>query len=297
MNAITLLLILPLAQVGSNSRDAREATYSDRQMAAVQDAAAIRDGAERHRELGRVFQEIERAGDPEAIRKAVGFLGERARRIDPRGFKDLLEAFDRLDGSNQGGEAILEAANLYYASREGRARIYARAISTGEEPLGKVERLDRRQAMKLCAIEGFGGMRTLVTQYYSSLDENQRKHWLPFDWLIATMELRDGAENDEDGFRRAAKRLSEMSAEDLASRADRDEGFRRAVLETATGACEDRSSNACEQMRAVVKAQASAISDDRRRRREARKRGEEAEEYPVIEARAEWLGRVGPLVR
>lgn len=220
------------------------------------DAVLIKDPVQREIELSHAIDEGLWSVDETTCKNSFFFLAEHSHELDPRRFRDAIKHFDKLDGYDRGA-MLIEEADLYYSARSVRKRVYAQAISEGEVMLGKVRKLPRDQAVELAAREGFGELRQLIENYFPRGTDDGRAlaGYLPWAKVDVLLELYDGAENDQDGNRRAVEKLRAMDVDVLAGKLERSDSYRGVVDEVAEMACRESASGECKALKAVLEKQ------------------------------------------
>ncbi len=153
---------------------------------------------------------------------------------------------------------ILDFNQLDKLPRADKIEVLRNAISIGKAELWRGSELGRSQAVISAVGEGLFELERTVIDTWSELDERQRES-MPLDGVQVAFELRGDPDGNE-VHELAARRLMEMPAEEVARRMEHDPGFRWAVFDTASSACETRYQSvmhptACELLKALGKRQ------------------------------------------
>jgi hypothetical protein len=130
-----------------------------------------------------------------------------------------------------GADTAIMRLRLKNLPRRDRREIYRAAMEKGSVELWEGAKLDRREAAGLAAFDGIEELREDVDRFSPDLPGAQGVH----AQVLATLELRKGAENRDEAIALHVKRLEEMRPEEMVRRTREDEGFALAneVLATA----------------------------------------------------------------
>lgn len=227
------------------------------------------------------------------------FVADHWREIDPRRHSESVLAYDKEHGWAD-GQILLEEAELYYASREVRRSVYARAMMLGETTLGKARVLTAAEAASLAAEQGFSELQRQIEGVLRSLPDQRRDGETDkIEHVRLLLDLFGGGENAQDCDRRGIQKVEDWSAAALAQRLEESATLRLVIGDLARRTCgeawEQRKfeSVECKKIGAVLRDQGELLAGETERRvRESRRRKGESTTSTVAAQRTSWLQSV-----
>lgn len=263
------------------------------------EAARIPNVPERHDKLRHLLAAALEADDEDMREQGFSYLAQVSPfPLDARPLRTSLERFDELgDLDARRGRRLFDRAELSYAPRAQRIELYRRAIIEGSAAVGEYGSLPRSAAIYLASREGLVELGEVIREQYAELTSLERESSGPLEGFLASMELRNGAENYGDSGATAMRHLSQMADGDLGSRIEASAGWRRALLDLKRQVCRSvPPAPECEQFVACMRHQLS-LYDQRRKQRaktEPATAGGSSVCQPSAEERAvmEWFGEV-----